>query len=321
MKTKIISFIDKLPKSVILCTISGLLITSAINMYTLKVETDSIHKIENLVDDNVNEIKKSYITSSTNLGYKLCKQTTDLLAKKLENELLTNYDLNTLQKEFEKSVLSDKFYNTIKDVLSVKSDDNILFNSEKITMVALKSGIIAEFSNIDKQLESNTKVLSWEEYINNSINPQLTKDALDIVLNSKNDIAFIQKSGECVLSESEISDLVDLYLKEGKSVLKDYYFITSSFITEDGDIFGTSDKTFLATNDNYKLIILNATNVLEVIEQLFETELESIESNGNKLLIRIDGYNDLRQLSSILGNIIIFISAIGMITIYNKKVK
>lgn len=321
MKTKIISFIDKLPKSVILCTISGLLITSAINMYTLKVETDSIHKIENLVDDNVNEIKKSYITSSTNLGYKLCKQTTDLLAKKLENELLTNYDLNTLQKEFEKSILSDKFYNTIKDVLSVKSDDNILFNSEKITMVALKSGIIAEFSNIDKQLESNTKVLSWEEYINNSINPQLTKDALDIVLNSKNDIAFIQKSGECVLSESEISDLVDLYLKEGKSVLKDYYFITSSFITEDGDIFGTSDKTFLATNDNYKLIILNATNVLEVIEQLFETELESIESNGNKLLIRIDGYNDLRQLSSILGNIIIFISAIGMITIYNKKVK
>lgn len=320
MKSKIKNFIDSLPKNVILCTISGLLIASVVNMYTLKVETDSIHKIETHINKNVNEIQNSYITTFIDLGYKLCQQTTELLAKKLETEILRNYDLEKLQKEFEHSILSDKFYYVIKDALNVKPEDNILFNNEKITMVALKNGIIAEFSNSDKILESNTKILSWEDYINNSINPQLTKNALDIVLSGKNSVAFIQKSGDAVLQKSNINNLVDIYMKEGKQALKDYYFLTSSFITEDGDIFGNSDKTFLANNDNYKLIILNTTSVLEVIE-LFESDITSIENDGENLLIRVDGYNDLRHLSSILGNIVMFITALGMITIYNKKTK
>ena len=42
------------------------------------------------------------------------------LAKKLENELIVNYDLNILKQEFEDSILSEDFYNTIKNVLNVK---------------------------------------------------------------------------------------------------------------------------------------------------------------------------------------------------------
>lgn len=319
MRTKIIDFIDKLPKNVILCTISGLLIMSVINMYTLKVENDSIGKIENLINKNIDDSKTSHVTSIIDLGYKLCMQTTDLLAKKLENELIVNYDLNKLKQEFEDSILSEDFYNTINNVLNVKSDENKLFNTEKTTMVALKNSLIAEFSNVDKQLESKTNMLSWEKYINNSINPQLTRDALDKVLNNKSGIAFIQKGGECVLTKSNIKDLIDIYIKEGKDAIKDYYFLTSSFITEDGDIFGTNDKTFLTPNDNYKLIVLNTTSVVEVMK-LFETDLLNIENGGNELLTRVDGYNDLRYMSSILGNIIIFISALGLVTLYNKKV-
>lgn len=319
MKTKISKLIDKMPKNVLLCTISGLLIASVINIYTLKVEIDSIDKIKGLISENTESSKVSHVNSLTDLGYKLCMQSTDLLSKKLENELILNYDLDKLKKEFENSVLSNEFYDTIKGALNVKSNENQLFDITKTTMVAMKNGLIAEFSNVDKMLESKTNTLSWEDYINNSINPQLTCDALDIVLNNKNKIAFIQKSGEAVLQKSNIQDLIDLYIKEGKSVLNDYYFITSSFITEDGDIFGTDDKTFLSANENYKLTVLNTTSVAEVMN-LFETEMINIENDGNELLIHIDGYNNLHYISSVVANLILFMSTIGLISVYNKKV-
>ena len=319
MKTKISKLIDKMPKNVLLCTISGLLIASVINIYTLKVEIDSIDKIKGLISENTESSKVSHVNSLTDLGYKLCMQSTDLLSKKLENELILNYDLDKLKKEFENSVLSNEFYDTIKGALNVKSNENQLFDITKTTMVAMKNGLIAEFSNVDKMLESKTNTLSWEDYINNSINPQLTCDALDIVLNNKNKIAFIQKSGEAVLQKSNIQDLIDLYIREGKSVLNNYYFITSSFITEDGDIFGTDDKTFLSANENYKLTVLNTTSVAEVMN-LFETEMINIENDGNELLIHIDGYNNLHYISSVVANLILFMSTIGLISVYNKKV-
>lgn len=319
MKTKISKLIDKMPKNVLLCTISGLLIASVINIYTLKVEIDSINKIKGLISENTESSKVSHVNSLTDLGYKLCIQSTDLLSKKLENELILNYNLDKLKKEFENSVLSNEFYDTIKGALNVKSNENQLFDITKTTMVAMKNGLIAEFSNVDKMLESKTNTLSWEDYINNSINPQLTRDALDIVLNNKNKIAFIQKSGKVVLQKSNIQDLIDLYIREGKSVLNDYYFITSSFITEDGDIFGTDDKTFLSANENYKLTVLNTTSVAEVMN-LFETEMINIENDGNELLIHIDGYNNLHYISSVVANVILFMSTIGLISVYNKKV-
>ena len=319
MKTKISKLIDKMPKNVLLCTISGLLIASVINIYTLKVEIDSIDKIKGLISENTESSKVSHVNSLTDLGYKLCMQSTDLLSKKLENELILNYNLDKLKKEFENSVLSNEFYDTIKGALNVKSNENQLFDITKTTMVAMKNGLIAEFSNVDKMLESKTNTLSWEDYINNSINPQLTRDALDIVLNNKNKIAFIQKSGKVVLQKSNIQDLIDLYIREGKSVLNDYYFITSSFITEDGDIFGTDDKTFLSANENYKLTVLNTTSVAEVMN-LFETEMINIENDGNELLIHIDGYNNLHYISSVVANLILFMSTIGLISVYNKKV-
>ncbi len=50
MKRRITSFLDKLPKNIIICTIIGLLSLSCFNMYTLKVETESINKIVSLMN-------------------------------------------------------------------------------------------------------------------------------------------------------------------------------------------------------------------------------------------------------------------------------
>ena len=319
MKTKFLKFIDKIPKNVMLCTISGLLLISVVNMYTLKVGNDVMNDLETGIKDNVTDSKIIHISSLMDLGYKVCEQSTDLLAKKLENELMVNYDLSILKQEFENSILSDKFYDSIKNVLNVKTDENELFSREKITMVATKNGIIAEFSNYDTQIESNNKILSWEEYVNNSINPQLTNDALEMVLSNKNKIAFIQKAGNITLEKADVSKLIDMYINNGKEILDDYYFITASYITEDGDIFGTDDKTFLASNDNYKLIVLNAISIREVMD-LFESQIISIDNQATVTLTKLDGYHDIMTLTSVIGNICIFLVAISLACLYNKKI-
>lgn len=321
MKSNLKGLLERLPKNIIMCTIVGLLSLSSFNMYTLKVESNSINKIVNVINENVDKDKENYIKSVLNLGYKLCLQSTDILSKQLETELLVNYDLKTLKKEFDQSILSDEFYEVIKNVLSVKDENNILFNMEKLTMVAIKDGLIAEFSNnnVDHIATSGNNVLLWEEYINKSVNPSLTRDALKKVFRNKNNVAFIQKSGKPVIKSSNIDDLISLYIKEGKEALSDYYFLTASLITEDGDIFGTYDKTFLSENRNYKLIVLNTTSVKEVLN-IFETQIDSIHNRGDNLLARIDGYTDLRHVVSIVGNVSMFITALCLVSVYNKKI-
>ncbi len=204
--------------------------------------------------------------------------------------------------------------------MSIKDENNILFDTEKLSMVALKNGIIAEFSNSNKDhiLKTGSNILPWEKYISSTVNPQLTENALKKVFNDRHAIAFIQKSGKPVLKTSNINDLVDLYLKEGKEALGDYYFLTASMITEDGDIFGTYDQTFLSENKNYKIIILNTTSIGEVLN-MFETYIDSIDDRRELLFTRIDGYNDLRFISSILVNLSMFVFALCLVSVYNRK--
>lgn len=318
---KINTIIDKLPKSLILTTIIGLLSFACLNTYTLKVENNSIHNIKTLVNESTTEEKQNFVDMIFNMGYKLCKQSTDIIAKGLENEILSSYDLDQLKSEFDNSILSQDFYNVLKDGVQTKKDENILFSNEKLTMVATKEGIIAEFSNTDRDYITNVngKILSWEEYIKRSSNPKLLEDALYKVLNNKNDIVFIQKNDNSELLQVDVNKLKEIYINDGIDALSNYYFLTASYITEDGDIFGTNDQTFLKENKNYKLIILNTTSIQEVIN-LFEKNMSNINERNKNILTRIEGYNDLRYISSILGNLVVFLLALWMTTIYNKKI-
>lgn len=318
---KINTIIDKLPKSLILTTIIGLLSFACLNIYTLKVENNSIHNIKTLVNESTTEEKQNFVDMIFNMGYKLCKQSTDIIAKGLENEILSSYDLDQLKSEFDNSILSQDFYNVLKDGVQTKKDENILFSNEKLTMVATKEGIIAEFSNTDRDYITNVngKILSWEEYIKRSSNPKLLEDALYKVLNNKNDIVFIQKNDNSELLQVDVNKLKEIYINDGIEALSNYYFLTASYITEDGDIFGTNDQTFLKENKNYKLIILNTTSIQEVIN-LFEKNMSNINERNKNILTRIEGYNDLRYISSILGNLVVFLLALWMTTIYNKKI-
>lgn len=314
------NIVDKLPKSIIMGTIMGLLAFSSFNLYTLKIESDSITKLQSSVSEHNREEKESLVNIILDLGYELSEQSTELLSKRLENEILTNYDLNKLKNEFENSILSDDFYDTIKNALSVQSNANSLFNNEYITMVGNKEGIMAEFNNSGKgsNLKYTDKILPWKDYVSSTDNPELTKNALKNVLSEGKGVAFIQRKGDNTIKTCDINELINIYIEEGISALKPYYFLTASYITEDGDIFGTSDQTFLETNKNYKIIVLNTINIEEVMG-LFEKELVKIDKRSDVTASRLEGYSDLMFMSSIASNMFIFTIAILLACLYNKS--
>lgn len=316
------NIVSKLPKAVVLGSIMGLLSFSCFSLYTLKVESDSISKLQTSIIENKKEEKESILKVVLELGYGLSEQSTELLSKRLENELLTKYNLDKLRNEFENSILSEEFYNVLKNALSEKSNTNTLFNNEQVTMVANKEGIMAEFNNSGKgnSLQYKDKILPWQEYINASINPDLTKNALKHVLVEGKGVAFIQKKGEgnSSIKLCNVNELINIYLEKGISGLKPYYFLTASYITEDGDIFGTSDQTFLEENKNYKLIVLNAISIEEVMS-LFEKELVKVDKRNDVTTSRLDGYNDIMLMSSIVGNMFVFMMAVSLACIYNKN--
>lgn len=314
------NIVKRLPKSIILGTIMSLITFSCFSLYTLKVESDSISKIQKSVQEHNREEKESLLSIVLELGYELSEQSTEILSKRLENELLTEYDLDKLKNEFENSILSDEFYTVVKNALSIQSNTNALFNNEQITMVANSEGIMAEFNNSGKgsTLKYTSKILPWDEYISSTVNPELTTDAIKHVLEEGQGVAFIQRKGENIIQTCDINELIDIYINEDISALEPYYFLTASYITEDGDIFGTSDQTFLESNKNYKLVVLNAISVEEVMG-LFEKELVKIDKRSDITSTRLDGYSDIMIMSSVIGNLILFAIAISLAGIYNKS--
>lgn len=312
--------VDKIPKSIILATIMGLLSFSCLNLYILKIESDSIVELEEFIDDVSEEEKKSVVEMIMDLGYEVSDQNTDLLSKKLENKLLYEYDLEKLKNEFDNSILSEDFYNTIKDALSLKNNTSKLFSNNQLTMVANKDGIIAAFNNnsgVGSGIEYNDKVLPWTEFISYNSNPELMSSALKKVLEERDGVAFIELNGNGSIKTSNIDELINLYIQKGKSALTNYYFLSASYITDDGDIFGTLDQTFLEPNDNYKLIILNATSIEDIVS-LFEKDIFKIEKYSDMTTSKIEWCSDLMIIGSVISSIFIFTIALLLACMYNK---
>lgn len=314
--------VDKIPKSIILATILGLLSFSCLNLYILKNQSDSMIELEEYIKQSTDSEKENVLNMIMQMGYETIGQNTDLSSKKLENKLLREYDLQKLKVEFDKSILSEELYEIIKDSLTIKKGNNVLTSNNQMTMVANKDGIIAAFNNnsgVGSGLEYTDKILPWEEFISNSSNPELMRNALKKVLNERNGIAFIEMNTNSGIKTPNIDDIIQLYIKNGISSLKNYYFLTASYITDDGDIFGISDQTYLTTNENYKLIIIKMVSIEDMMH-LFEKEIFKIDQYGNITSTKLEWCNDLMVISSVISSIFLFTIALLLACIYNKGI-
>ena len=156
---------------------------------------------------------------------KLNKELVDITLD-LELDIVSEYEnLNVLENEFtaeDYSHIYSIIEKRVKDtyLTPVKNDNNDMF-------VAVTDGIFMDYSISKIPYNTDTKTetfRTWEEYINSSTNPALTRKAVDLILDQSNEVIFNQIDGESIFYTEQLKELEKLYKENGLDELRNFIF-------------------------------------------------------------------------------------------------
>lgn len=148
------------------------------------------------------------------------------------------------------------------------------------------------------------------EFHHNDLNKQAIKEILST---TDTELVFWSSTNSNKIKEMDIENLIELYRNDGMNAMKDYELLVPTYITANGDIFGTKDEDSLGHKvNNYKMIVVQRVNIYDILKQ-YSSELSSYESEYEKMEVEIQN-NDSNKIRGILVSIamiiiVIFISA------------
>lgn len=279
----------KLPLRLIPIAVFCIMSTAAVNILIANInysvvedslnETIEVHRQEiwNEIEDI---ISTSYYTSKLN---------SKIIALNLENSIVKQYDdLDELKNQFETEKFNDKFHQILEKNLLRNDTTNKLVTEPYLTIIGTSKYVLTTFSNDDtseiRKLDS-TQVITWEDLSNLTPDPAMTKEALDHVINKSSGIIFTKTNDASRLSNNidiplKLDALKQVYDKGGLDALYDYSIVAPAYITENGDIFGTGDRTYLHQNDNHKLMIIQIVGLEPLLNGHKDYLMEKVRNNA-----------------------------------------
>lgn len=327
---KIKETICRSPVQSIPLIIGALLFTAAINIYVVKVDNDRLADYKEDVSEQHTQNEWDEISSYINLSYLATKQNSKFLAQKVELDLIKKYgDLEDLKSEFESKEFTTKFYDTLQvNLLEENTTPSSIYPVAFNSMVGMDSGVIAVFSN-DKNSQfkndGTSKVVSWEHFIVNNPNPGLAKKAIRSILNQEDQLIFWQdkKSDDLVIDQQQnmkLDTLKQAYDQYGIEGLRYYSVLSSSYITDNGDIFETNDNDFMIKNDTYKIILVQSFNIGDLLRG-YEKNIISSEKETEKNISFIDDFIQYKHTKALVWTLILFLISVLLINLYNSDRK
>lgn len=243
------------------------------------------------LDSKINNIKEVtqndteiFIDTILSGDIKLAENKLSFLTKKLQNDLLSNYKDNMDQLEADlaspsgdsmlASILNTHFRN---EPLDVDNKNNKLFVSTVDHILWINTNSI---NSVDNSLTC------WKDFKTYKYNKVLADKAYNAIkdTNSNNKYIFWQiAESPTKITNMDIDSIYKIYKENGLEGLKSYEMLIPMYITDDGDIFGTSDYNPLGQkNNNYKIIIVQRINLYNALHE-YSTEFKDLE-NKNVLL-------------------------------------
>lgn len=243
------------------------------------------------LDSKINNIKEVtqndteiFIDTILSGDVKLAENKLSFLTKKLQNDLLSNYKDNMDQLEADlaspsgdsmlASILNTHFRN---EPLDVDNKNNKLFVSTVDHILWINTNSI---NSVDNSLTC------WKDFKTYKYNKVLADKAYNAIkdTNSNNKYIFWQiAESPTKITNMDIDSIYKIYKENGLEGLKSYEMLIPMYITDDGDIFGTSDYNPLGQkNNNYKIIIVQRINLYNALHE-YSTEFKDLE-NKNVLL-------------------------------------
>lgn len=279
-----------------------------------------INIVNNISNDNIKNFtaffEKINIEANTNIKN---------VSSNIENAIKREYDLDKLKKELDNnnySNLSHLIFPYISNIYlnDINTDGNSLF-------VATSKGIICDcafsYMNNIKYKCNNHKYRTWQNFIDSSYNKELSKNAIDNLINKNYDIIFCQYKKPTTnfnIDYSKITsdNIAEYYNKYGADIFKDVDMLVPTYITNNGDIFGQNDTDQGIRYDNYKLIVIQRINLYEQIKHNYpnlitNNYMKNVDKTYNRIMCCV-------YIAGLIVTIVIILIIVQLCNNYNKVV-
>lgn len=338
MSSKIYSFIKKylkgkgqksyrkysMAKEILFCVICLLLTFAAIrlyslyNLYTYTTEKQEV-KISKMLDNDINAVLHEVLMSS----YKNVYFTNKNEASNLQINLIENHGVDKVHDSLVNGKYTSDIYKTFMDSF------NDLYNAnnsdyDEGTFVANDEGFIFVETNnkLDKfnSIKKANKVVPWKNFIANMKNPEVTKKAFaDAYFKSyATNPVIIRLDGNYNGNRYyTIDDLCRIYIEEGIDGLKGFGFLVSSTLTENGDIYGNVDSTFMQSNDVHKLYVYKYVDVCVYLKD-HEKALNEMDGTINTIINDLQLEKKVSMLITVVSIFLIVLCAICLMIVYRE---
>lgn len=302
--------------------VCAMIITAALSIYMTIYNNNEMGKRTSEITSEMETLEWRMLSDIIVKGNTRAKQDAKIYALDIEYSIRSQYpNMLELQNEFKRGEYTKKFNSILKGVLDQGNKDNF------ITLVGTEDYLITKFANTKNLLFSELDVegtVSWEQVISMTPNQDLTKAAIEAVVNKSTDVIFTldknSKSGSVANSTKAISldSLKKIYTSDGIEGLYNVSILAPAYITDTGDIFGIDDTTFLKNNKNHKLIVIRIINLKSLIDE----NRDIIDRTTDTLTDLYDTTVDQggrNLLQSVLWTFIFFLLSLVLIAVYNKE--
>ena len=198
--------------------------------------------------------------------------------------------------------------------LSNKTDDVII-------TVGTKEYVFYSKSNIDldkyKYIESESKYLTWDEYYAQIDDSGVLKQAYEDIALNRVDYVIIRTDGYYPNNTYyTIEDVIQEYHENGMKNMDKYMIVTMGVITENGDIFGETDRHYLSNNPNVnKIYVFKAVSIGTFLENY--TDL--LEQCDQSVTTKIIQYRNNTEFTNALINIFLVTTTVIVLMVVIKS--
>ena len=307
----------KLPSLPIVILIAIFIVIGISRYFFFNIEKD-IH------NSQMNELESSYRGMTWSLIEGTIKEaslasevSSKLISSNIVNDIKKEYtDLETLKQELDEGdYMNSRLPSIILDNIKGKNLYNIQSRYNDVFVIGTRGGIV-----IDTDLSKNNMPYRLiEDEMNYQFNYALAESAFENIINhiNYNIIYYEPKEPESsnkdthrVITISSFNALKEVYEQEGIQGLKNYTVLVPTYITDDGDIFGTPDIDINGKIKNHKLIVVQRFNIYYV---LMHVHIKDLELNQQQYDSMKSKFNDSMKVRTITYTSIMILDLVGLL--------
>lgn len=314
----------KVVSRMVLGAIWVLIFAVAFRCYSLKSYYDHSVDLKYNVSSSISDEETEFLRSVVENSNDLAQYYNIIDSQHLHQSLKTKHTDEEIRDALFNKIPISSVHETILD--SVSSIEK--FTNREITgmvsIIGTRDYVIftkhnANAKSFDTDIQSN--YVNWEDL------GLFLKDKNNAVSKAFQDVFYKSNSGNpVILSITDnykngkyysTEDMIEAYKKHGIEGLKDYYFLTVASITNDGDIFGEKDKTFMKDNLTDKIYYYQLTSVKDLVEQ-HKVSLNKIKQTGELMDNEMRHVFISNMISSVGLNILIILCIIFLLFTYKE---